>query len=78
MKRGPKGRDAILNGSEDDLVKSTYKLPRVLKLNLQAVALLEGKDQADLVREALDDFMRRKDVDPTRPPRILTHRAPTP
>lgn len=76
MKRGPKPSNAERNsGEQEDLVKSTYKLPKTLKMNLQAVAMMEGKDQADLVREALDDYLRnKKDVDPTRAPRIVTHR----
>lgn len=76
MKRGPKPSGEAKGAAEqEELVKSTYKLPKTLKQNLQVVAMMEGKDQADLVREALDDFLRiKKDVDPTRSPRIVTHK----
>ncbi|HKG14908.1 MAG TPA: hypothetical protein VKB12_16395 [Pyrinomonadaceae bacterium] len=56
------------------MVPSTYKLHKATKMNLQALAFLEGKDQSDIVREALDEYLRRRQIDPTRPPRIEPNR----
>lgn len=74
MRRGPKLADSA--EPEVELVKSTYKLPKPLKRNLQVLALLDGRDQADLVRDAIDTYLRARDVDPTREPNLITHRLP--
>jgi len=72
MKRGPKPVDRA--EPEIELIKSTYKLPKPLKRNLQVLALLDGRDQADLVRDAIDAYLRARDVDPNREPNLITHR----
>lgn len=73
MKRGPKSAGDVSSVPEE-LVKSTYKLQKTLKRNLQVLAMEEGKDQADIVRDALVEYLRRRDIDPTRSPTVVTYR----
>lgn len=76
MKRGRKPSNG--NGdrlsdvvSTDSMVKSTYLLNRVLKQNVAYLALSEGVDQSDVVRDAIAHYLRFKKLDPARPPRFV-------
>lgn len=74
MKRGRKplnGNGSSESDAQETLVKSSYMLESVLKQNLAYYALAEGIDQSDVVRQALADFLRKKKLDPTRPPRFF-------
>jgi hypothetical protein len=52
------------------LVKSTYLLEPTLKQNLAYVALYEQKDQSDIVREALADYLDARGLNPNQPPQF--------
>jgi hypothetical protein len=73
MKRGRKpstlnGGGAAPSNGNGTLVKSTYLLPLVLKQNLAYLALERGKDQSDIVREAISEHLREHQYDPVKPP----------
>jgi hypothetical protein len=77
MKRGPKpaGTKAATEG--DELITSTYKLQKTIKMHLQFIAVMEGRDQSDIVREALYQYLRNREIDPNEPPQVIT-RPPAP
>ena len=54
-----------------DFVKSTYLLDPNLKANLQYVALSRKKEQSDVVREVLSEFIKGLGLDPSKPPTFL-------
>jgi len=73
LKRGRKPNGRSSGNSENGhrtLVKSTYMLDSVLKQNLAVVALVKGKDQSDIVREALIRYLTEINCDPTKPPKL--------
>ena len=77
MKRGPKTSDGHSSGNGNvhgnggaKLVKSTYLLDSVLKQNLAVVALVQRRDQSDVVREALVQYLTNINCDPTKPPKL--------
>ncbi len=73
MKRGRKptnGNGAAAGNPAEAFVKSTYMMHPVLKQNLALYAITNGIDQSDIMREALADYLRRKKIDPTKPPRF--------
>jgi len=73
LKRGPKANghsNGSLENGEKMLVKSTYLLDPILKQNLAVVALVKGKDQSDIVREALTQYLTSINCDPTKPPKL--------
>jgi hypothetical protein len=76
MKRGRKPSNGDGGGSEAgrSMIKSTYLLDPVLKLNVAYLALSEGVDQSDVVRDAISRYLRSKKLDPTTPPKF-THRS---
>ena len=57
-----------------DFVKSTYLLDRVMKENLQYLALSLKKEQSDIVREALSAFIVKAGLDPGRSPEFVFQR----
>lgn len=71
MKRGPKP-SGYQGEVGEELVKSTYKLQKTLKKILQAIAIEQGCDQSDLVRDALIEYLHNRNIDPTKPPQITT------
>jgi hypothetical protein len=72
MKRGPKPAGTQATNEGDELVTSTYKLHKTIKMHLQVMAVMEGRDQSDIVREALDQYLRNREIDPNEPPQIIT------
>jgi L-fucose mutarotase/ribose pyranase (RbsD/FucU family) len=77
MKRGPKPAGTRTANRGDELITSTYKLQKTIKMHLQFMAVMEGRDQSDIVREALDEYLRNREIDPNEPPQVIT-RPPTP
>ncbi len=75
MKRGRKPGGAAQAGPKSTLVKSTYLLEEVLKLNLKYFALATGVDQSDVVREAVATHLRQNGCDPTKPPKFNLRRS---
>ena len=67
MKRGKKTSDSEVVVTRD-FVKSTYLLDRMMKENLQYLALSLKKEQSDIVREALRAFIEKAGLDPNRAP----------
>ena len=45
-------------------------LQSTLKQNLAYLALERGVDQSDIVRTALEDYMKKEKIDPTKPPKV--------
>jgi hypothetical protein len=71
MKRGPKpSNGAGATSGNGTLVKSTYMLQSTLKQNLAYLALERGLDQSDIVRTALEDYLKKEKIDPTKPPKV--------
>jgi hypothetical protein len=77
MKRGPKPASTRAANEGDELITSTYKLQKTIKMHLQFMAVIEGRDQSDIVREALDEYLRNREIDPNEPPQVIT-RPPMP
>jgi len=75
MKRGKKmSSDEVVATRE--YVKSTYLLHPAMKANLQYIALSQDREQTDIVREALSEFIEGKGLDPYRPPRFVFGEKP--
>jgi hypothetical protein len=78
MKRGRKPFNGHGNGNDAaasrPMVKSTYLLDPVLKQNVAYLALSEGLDQSDVVRDAIARYLRLKKLDPASPPKFA-HRS---
>ena len=72
MKRGPKPAGMRAANEGDELITSTYKLHKTIKMHLQVMAVMEGRDQSDIVREALDQYLRNRKIDPNEPPQVIT------
>jgi hypothetical protein len=73
MKRGPKPADMRTANQGDELITSTYKLQKTIKLHLQFMAVMTGRDQSDIVREAIDEYLRNREIDPSEPPQVIIH-----
>lgn len=67
MKRGRKSlnntQESETNVTEQ-FVKSTYLLDPILKENLQYLALHQRREQSDLVREAISEYLVAKGLNP--------------
>jgi hypothetical protein len=72
MKRGPKPTGMQSANEGDELVTSTYKLQKTMKMHLQVMAVMTGRDQSDIIREALDEYLRNREIDPSEPPQVIT------
>lgn len=53
-----------------EYVKSTYLLHPAMKANLQYIALSQDREQTDVVREALGDFIQGLGLDPYERPKF--------
>ena len=69
MKRGRRSSN-LQNQEAVDLIKSTYLLDSVLKQNLVLYAHSIGKEQSDVVREAITQYLQSKKIDPTKKPSL--------
>ena len=52
------------------MTKTTISLPEKLKRQLESVAKLEGRSQAEIIREAIEEAMRKRAHRKARKPRI--------
>jgi hypothetical protein len=51
-------------------VRTTVLLARTLDQNLEALALRQGSSKAEIVKQALTNFLSSSGLDPSRTPRI--------
>lgn len=65
MKRGPKSTS---EGRRPELVKKTFLFDQNVNMHLAVAALVTGKEQADIVREAVEERLSEMGCDLTKPP----------
>lgn len=70
MKRGKKAEGDSLVVTRD-YVKSTYLLAPTIKANLKYLAASQGKEQSDLVREILAEYVRAQGLNPEERPKFV-------
>lgn len=71
MKRGPKpSPNGNRNEGDSKLVKKTFLFDQNMHQHLAVAALVVGKEQAEIVREAVSDRLRDMGCDLTKPPQL--------
>lgn len=70
MKRGPKPVTSASGENKSDLVKKTFLFDRNVSQHLAVAALVTGREQADIVREATEARLKAMGCDLTRPPEL--------